>query len=266
MYTPAGYGIGGNNGQQLSWDTWLYPYSGGSASMTQEKASFGVYAVDGVVAQSLDIGVGLPVFACPTDVQLPKIDWMHYNTDPGEPLRFAVKTYEMVSAGKAWSTDFQVDPLRGKYPLPNLMQPNRYGVGIYWQAPSGTPDYGAKGYPASVVKDPSGTILLCELSASQNPMGNIWPCVCKGPWTSAGEHAALFQIDDAAPVNNPAKLLAENFSTGTLLYKAQGSRFNYACHDGHVETLKWTDTLGNAGPMIIARAYPAGMWTVKAGD
>jgi len=104
----------------------------------------------------------LTVVACPVDAQLPKINWMHANNDPFQPLRFAPKTYAMIGAGKSWAVDFQVDPQNGKYPLPDLNQPNRRGVGIYWQSSSGNPDWEAKGYKTSVVKDPG------EPSCSRN--------------------------------------------------------------------------------------------------
>jgi prepilin-type N-terminal cleavage/methylation domain-containing protein len=264
-YPAAGYA--GASNTKLSWDTWIYPYIGGSQTVTPEQMDVGVYAYDPIFGQAYNIPIGLPIMACPIDATLPKVSWMYVNGQPGNALQFSIKSYEMVSAGKAWSQDFQVNPLNGKYPLPNLMQPNRLGVGIYWQSPSGTPDYGAKGYPASVVKDPSGTILLCEDSSTQGAMGNEWPCCCLGPWVSdGGAYGNLYQIDVAAPTD-VAKLNATGYGTGQLLYKAQGFRFDYAFHDGHVETLKYTDNLGNTpGTLAIKLAYPGGMWTVKAGD
>ena len=160
-YPAADYAV--LNDKSLSWDTWLYPYIGGSQTVPIDQAGVGVYAVDAETANGVGIPIGLPIMACPIDIQLPKVDWMHYNNSPSEALRFAVKTYEMVSSGKSYGSDFQVDPQKGRYPLPNLYQTARYGVGIYWLAPSGSKlDYGAKGYPTTVVKDPSGTILFFD--------------------------------------------------------------------------------------------------------
>ena len=195
---------------------------------------------------------------------LPKVYWMD---DPSGNLQYSIKTYEMVSAGKAWSVDFQVNPKNG---LPNLFDRsyNRMGVGIYWEAdPGGSVDINAKGYPTSVVRDPAGTILLCEDSSTQGTMGNQWPSCCQGPWISdGGANGNLYQIDAAAPTD-VAKLKTDHFSTGSLLYKAQNNRFNYAFHDGHVEPLKYEDTLGSAsGPLQVRVQNPKGMWTIAAGD
>jgi len=266
MYPPADYAV--NGGGSISWDSWLYPYIGGSQTTSADQMSVGVYAVDPAAAGIYNIPIGLPIMSCPTDTMLPKIDWMHYNNSPGDALRFAIKTFEMVSSGKLYGTDFQVDPQKGKFPLPNLFQPGRLGVGIYWLAASGgKTDFGAKGYPVSVVKDPSGTILLCEDSSTQGSMGNQWPSCCLGPWVSDGSaYGNLYQYDASAPTD-ATKLVTSGYGTGQLLYKAQGYRFDYAFHDGHVETLKYEDTIGSAsGPALIKMQNPKGMWTVAAGD
>jgi len=262
-YPAGGYGVAGQN-KCLSWDTWIYPYIGGSQSLPLDQAIQGTYAIDPADASTLQIGIGLQVMACPADVQLQKISWMY---DAGGQLQFSVKTYEMNSSGSAYGTDFQVDPTG--YKLPDLYQPNRHGVGIYWLAQSGVPDYGAKGYPTTVVKDPAGTILLCEDSSTQGSMGNQWPCVCLGPQPGlTGAYAELYQIDPSSPTDYATlKNNSASWSEGKLLYKAHNNRFNYAFHDGHVESLKIEDTLGSAsGPALIRIQHPKGMWTVAAGD
>jgi prepilin-type N-terminal cleavage/methylation domain-containing protein/prepilin-type processing-associated H-X9-DG protein len=264
-YPAADFAV--DKGPSLSWDTWIYPYIGGSQSVPLDQAGVGVYAVDSETAGAIGIPIGLPIMACPADALLPKVNWMYVGGSPGGALQFSIKTYEMVSAGKSYGVDFQVNPQNGKYPLPDLYQPNRLGVGIYWLAPAGSRlDYGAKGYPASVVKDPSGTILLCEDSSTQGSMGNQWPSCCLGPWIADGSAMGNLYQYDAAPIDM-AKLSTSGLGTGQLLYKAHAFRFNYAFHDGHVETLKYEDTIGSAsGPPLVRMQNPKGMWTVKAAD
>src|SRR5437899_1469625 len=101
----------------------------------------------------------------------------------------------MNSVGPNWSSDYQVSTARQTYPLPDLTQPGRHGVGIYWSdgGLAGRPDWDAKGYKTAVVKEPAGTILLAEEPNIQNVVGNIWPCICNGPKGSGD----LYQLDSA---------------------------------------------------------------------
>jgi prepilin-type processing-associated H-X9-DG protein len=260
MLPPAGYQASSG---VLTWDSWIYAYISGGKNVTVSQAAMGVYAMNTNDAAILGAAVGLPVVACPVDATLPKINWMHVNGDPTAPLQFAPRTYAMNSAGSSWGVDFQVDPQSGKYPLPDLNQPGRLGVGIYWSASNGSgPDWDAKGYKTSVVKDPGGTILLCEVASSQGCMGNIWPCVSVGPITSdGGPNGNLYQIDTAAP-QNPVTLTQNGYNEGQQLYQAHGNRFNYLFHDGHVEALQYQQTVGTAKFLT----QPKGMWTVVPGD
>ena len=267
MLPPAGYQA---NSGMLTWDSWIYAYISGGQNVTVSQAAMGVYALNTNDAAVLGLAVGLPVVACPVDATLPKINWMHVNGDPAAPLEFAPRTYAMNSAGSTYGVDFQVDPQSGKYPLPDLNQPGRHGVGIYWSASSAsTPDWDAKGYKTSVVKDPGGTILLCEDASSQACMGNIWPCCCLGPQTSSGSSGGfgnLYQIDTAAPTDS-AHLSSGGYSEGQQLYQAHNNRFNYLFHDGHVQALRIEDTVGTAsGSPLLKLTYPKGMWTVISGD
>ncbi len=261
MFPPAGYS---SSGGVLTWDSWIYNYISGGRSVTVSQASMGVYAMNTNDAAILGAAVGLPVVVCPVDAQLPKISWMY---DPNGNLQFAPRTYAMNSAGSAWMVDLQVDPQKGKYPLPDLNVLGRHGVGIYWSSSDATPpDWGAKGYPTSVVRDPAGTILLCELASSQGAMGNIWPCTCCGPQTTdGGVMGNLYQIDTAAANYDAAKFKSGGYNQGNQLYKAHWNRFNYLFHDGHVEALRIEDTVGTAAGVFKLRS-PLGMWTVKSGD
>ncbi|HTY89225.1 MAG TPA: prepilin-type N-terminal cleavage/methylation domain-containing protein [Candidatus Acidoferrum sp.] len=269
MFPPAGY-AGAGNGNQAGWDSFCYPYLGGSASITPDQIKFGVYAYDATEAALLNAPIAIPVVACPTDLNLPKIYWMHTDpSDSGSPLKYAVKSYEMNAVGTTWGSEVQVDPENGRYRLPDLYANivSRHGVGIYWQG-SGNLDMGAKGYPVSVVKDPAGTILLAEQACNQGSEGNIWPCVSVGPYCSGASWTALYQYDSSSATTDPKLLFSGGgVSEGQLLYKQHANRFNYAFHDGHVESLKMQDTVGTAsGPGTLPLVYPLGMWTVKAGD
>jgi prepilin-type processing-associated H-X9-DG protein len=230
----------------------------------------GWYALDASDAYLLGVAIGLPVFVCPADT-MQKIGWMNVGGDASQPLQAAPRTYAMNSTGYSWGADIQVDPKNGTYPLPDLTQPGRHGVGIYWEA-SGLPDPGAKGYPTTVVKDPAGTIVLCEQPSSQQPEGNHWVCCSCGPEVSSSyaSWSSLFQIDFGAPTDAATLGGGNNYSEGLLLYRAHSSRFNYAFHDGHVESLKYTDTVGIGTTKIVSSSdptqQPAGMWTIKAGD
>jgi prepilin-type processing-associated H-X9-DG protein len=122
-------------------------------------------------------------------------------------------------------------------------------VGIYWQdgGVGGKPDWDAKGYTTTVVKDPAQTILLTEEPNIQNAVGNAWPCVCNGPKGNGD----LYQVDPAPD--------AKNF--GNNQYGIHGHRFNYLFHDNHVEAMKIEQTVGTG-----TLNNPKGMWTVTPGD
>jgi prepilin-type processing-associated H-X9-DG protein len=152
------------------------------------------------------------------------------------------------------NADYQRDPMYG---LPNLNQPGKLSIGIYWQSSSASAaNMEPLGYKSTAVKDPSGTILLCENTSGQQCAGNIWTCICNGPqWASPNE---LYQTDNSPP-QDPSS--GSSVNQGLLLYKAHRMRFNYVFNDGHVETLKIEQTIGT-GTMTA----PKGMWTAVMGD
>ena len=268
MFPAAGYQSASG---QISWDSWIYQYIGGSSSMTMNQPNFPGYVVDPADAANMDPppAVGLKIMACPADT-FPKANFMHVNNDAGAPLQIAPRTYAMIACGgrSDWGTLVQVDPTKGG--LPAINNPDFLGVGIYWEDTSAViPDWGAKGYPTSVVRDPSGTILLCELASSMQMEGNIWPCCCCGPQTSDGAAQGwgnLYQTDLGAPTD-AGKLSSGGYSEGLLLYAAHNNRFNYAFHDGHVETLTMLQTIGNVPRSRNPLGQPPlGMWTIAPGD
>ncbi len=131
-----------------------------------------------------------------------------------------------------------------------------HGVGVYIQNNNGSvPPWDPRGYKSSVVPDPVGTILLVELPNGRNIAGNDWPSFCAGPTQGAnspsGFTADCFQIAKST--------LGANY--GGAAYGLHGKRFNYLFHDGHVQTLKYEQTVGTG-----TTSAPRGMWTVTGGD
>jgi prepilin-type N-terminal cleavage/methylation domain-containing protein/prepilin-type processing-associated H-X9-DG protein len=235
---PAGWACGPDTQPtlQISWDSYLNRYFGGH--LPDADLELG-YILDGNVANFL---------TCPADT-FPKVNWISG--------LFALRSYSMVGVGpnQGAAGDFQRDP---RYGLPDLTQPGKLSVGIFWQNPNAAaaPGWDAPGYKSTVVRDPAGTILLCENTTGQQCAGNIWTCICVGPKNSNTE---LFQIDPAAPVQSAGTGTSVN--EGALLYKAHKSRFNYVFNDGHVQALKIEQTIGSG-----TVAAPKGMWTMMPGD
>ncbi len=236
-YPAAGwqYPAGSAPVYQISWDSWINNYIGGHTAQVDLQQG---YLLNG----------DLPtVLFCPAD-KFPKVQWMG-----GTAPYFAQRTYAMNAAGPVWGSQYQVDDQNRKYPLPKIQN----GVGIYWVDSINSPDWAARGYKTSVVKDPSGTIMLAENTHGQQCAGNIWTCVCLGPYFSGNND--LYQIDSNGAPQDPNA--ATSVNQGALLYKAHRNRFNYAFTDGHVETLKWEQTIGTG-----TKTAPNGMWTMTPGD
>lgn len=241
LMPPAGWASGANTapGFQISWDSYINRYIGGNAS-------------------DLDMQVGTMwqgeaplVLVCPAD-KFPKVNWCG-----GLNPWFAMRSYSMVGCGpnQGANADYQRDPKNG---LPNITQPGKLSIGIYWAAPaSSVGDFEALGFQQSAVRDPAGTILLCENTHGQQCAGNIWTCICNGPQSLSQND--LYQIDNNVGQQDPN--VQNSVNQGALLYKAQKSRFNYVFNDGHVETLRMEQTIGS-GTMTA----PRGMWSMMPGD
>ena len=229
MFPPAGMAT---TYETVSWDSYINRYIGGHVS--DADLAVGV----------LDTEYAPKILRCPAD----------RGKDDGwvapYPDVFGRRTYAMNAVGPAWSSEYQVSP--AGYPLPRLHN----GVGIYWQGGARV-DWDAKSYNSSVVKVPSGTILLAEEPCGNNVAGNIWPCIVMGPVAPSGVstgNGELYQMCVNDPLNQ-----------GQALYKAHGNRFNYLFHDNHVEPLRIEQTIGQAGVLNdAARLY--GMWTVDPTD
>jgi prepilin-type processing-associated H-X9-DG protein len=221
MLPPAGWAAGSDTaaGIQISWDSFINKYIGGHASDAED--------------------------------QFPKVNWVG-----GSNPFFSLRSYAMVGAGpvQGADADYQRNP---SYGLPNLNQAGMLSVGMYWQDPTATtPDWDAPSYKTTVVRDPAGTILLCENTSGQQCAGNIWTCICLGPQSTSPND--LYQMDNSGP-QDPTVTTSVN--QGALLYKAHKNRFNYVFNDGHVETLKIEDTIGTG-----TLTAPKGMWTQVQGD
>ena len=252
MFPPAGWADGSDTspGTQISWDTYINNYIGGTANFGDLVFGSAIWSTGNIYN---DYGPSAPaILVCPAD-QFPKVNWAG-----GAKPWYCGRSYAMVGCGptQGANADYQRDP---KYGLENLNQPGKLGVGIYWVSSTVTAaNFEALGYPSSVVRDPSGTIMLCEETSGQQDAGNIWTCICLGPQAPSTPNA-LYQIDPGALPQDPNSSVNQN--QGGLLYKAQRNNFNYAFHDGHVESLKIEQTIG--GGTLTA---PKGMWTVLVGD
>jgi len=227
MYPPAAHAT---RLTMISWDSYLNRYLGRN---TDQRDLMG--------------GLLFPeeapkVLQCPADRGI-RCSWMG---DWG-----AIRTYAMNSVGPRWSSEYQVSTANKTYPLPAIT----FGVGIYWRDSSGVSDWDARGYKSSVVKDPSGSILLVEQPNGQGAAGNEWPCISIGPLGTG----ALYQLDPNAPQQNPSQPGGVN--QGYDVYRSHGNVFNYLFNDGHVDLLKVEDTVGSG-----TLANPRGMWTVYRGD
>jgi len=233
MFPPAAYGAGRG---QLAWDTYIYPYLGGKLSDADRMV--------GIV----DLAYSPKIEVCPAD-RGQKVWWV---TDTYS----GVRSYAMNGVGPGWSSEYQINSANQTYPLPRV---NR-GVGVYWQD-VGTPAYNlpdleAKSYKTSVVRDAGSTLLLVEEPNGQGAVGNVWPSICLGP-EKAG--SALYQIDPKQPAQDPNA--SSGVNQGLPVYRAHGERFNYLFHDGHVEALRTSETVGTG-----TLANSKGMWTMAPGD
>lgn len=218
-YPPSAYRTG-DYMYQLSWDDYLHRYIGGTDSDAD-----------------LELGITDPlkvpkILKCPADQIQVSIAWG----------QFAVRrSYSMNFAGF------------GNGANPKLPDPF-FGVGVYIANNDGSrPLWEPPGYRASVVNDPTGTILLAEVPNGENMAGNDWPSFCAGPVNATGNFSGLtadcFQIGKST------------YNYGAAEYGLHAFRFNYLFHDGHISTLKYTDTIGSG-----TTNAPRGMWTMVAGD
>jgi prepilin-type N-terminal cleavage/methylation domain-containing protein/prepilin-type processing-associated H-X9-DG protein len=253
-YPPACWGGGANMNAspQISWDSLIYSYIGGGSGEPAALLQLGYYAQDAVSAQALGDAPGLKIMACPFD-NFPKITWM---TAANNPLDWNVanRDYSMVSSGNSF---IGYDPTSSGG-LPPVTSSGFMGVGIYMQSGNASRvNWNPPGYPETVVRRPSGTLMLVEVASSQGPEGNVWVSCSTGPIGSGD----LYQIDTSASTST-AILKGGAYGEGKLLYPAQQNRFNYVFHDGHVELLSYQQTTNGAA----SPGTPGGMWSINTAD
>ncbi len=231
QYPPTAYATGDFQ-YQLSWDDYIHKYIGG----TDPEADL-VLGISGAAADPVLIP---KILKCPADRIELGIDYAPFSRR---------RTYAMNWAGP----NFMISTKNGALP------PAEYGVGVYYNmrgvSPGALPDWEPRGYKETVIPDPAGTILLCELPNGRNAAGNDWPSFCAGPGANypSGVTPDCVQLSRASTFNN--------ISYGTAAYGLHARRFNYLFHDGHVSIHKVTETVG-AG----STNAPKGMWTMTAGD
>lgn len=263
-FPAAGWDNGG--AYQISWDTLCYSYlGGGSPANPNVTMAGGQYAGDSQDAATYDWAMGLKVLACPFDTYpaFPKDSFM----TPGGQLNCTLKDYEMISTatkgGSEYGTLFQRPTSAGLPPASQIQ-----GVGIYWRdSGASAPDWSPPGYPDNVVRHPAGTIMLAEDVNNWNAEGNIWPCCVEGPIASGEAAYSVFYQIDPTITSFSAIQDGNAASEGYILYQLQGNRFNYAFHDGHVETLTYQQTMAphRLGAMVDT-SIPDGMWNINTAD
>jgi prepilin-type N-terminal cleavage/methylation domain-containing protein/prepilin-type processing-associated H-X9-DG protein len=229
QYPPTAYSTGDYQ-YQLSWDDYLHRYIGGSAPEADL-----IVGISGGIADRASIP---KILKCPADRIEITITWAAFGQR---------RTYAMNYAGPA----FILTSKTASLPPPD------YGVGVFYDlagsAPGSLPDWEARGYKDSVAQDPAGTILLVEQPEGGNICGNDWPSFCMGP---TGPPQGGY------PEQTPYQIVTgERQKWGASTYGLHGRRFNYSFHDGHVATLRITDTVGTG-----TTNAPRGMWTMRVGD
>ncbi len=230
QYPPTAWSTGDYE-YQLSWDDYLHRYIGGTAP----DADLDV----GISGGLADKGSIPKILKCPADRIEITIIWAVFGQR---------RTYAMNYAGPGFMLS------SGRAPLP----PPDYGVGVYYNlrgsAAGSLPEWDPPGYKDSVVRDPSGTILLVEQPEGGNICGNDWPSFCMGP-TGPAQGGTY-------PEQTPYQIVTgEKQNWGGSTYGLHGRRFNYLFHDGRVATYRITDTVGTG-----TTNAPKGMWTMKPGD
>jgi prepilin-type N-terminal cleavage/methylation domain-containing protein/prepilin-type processing-associated H-X9-DG protein len=229
-YPPTAYATGDYQ-YQLSWDDYLHRYIGGSAPEADL-----IVGISGGIADRATIP---GILRCPADRIQISIAWATFGQR---------RTYAMNYAGP----NFVISTKDGALPPPD------YGVGVYYNlrgsAAGSLPDWDAKGYKDSVVRDAAGTILLVEQPEGGNICGNDWPSFCMAPTGQAQgstySEQSPFQI-----------VVGGKQAWGSSTYGLHGRRFNYLFHDGHVAIHRITETVGTG-----TTNAPKGMWTMVPGD
>src|SRR5256884_994804 len=221
QYPPAAYRTGDYQ-YQLAWDDYIHRNIGG----TDSDADLLVGASGAIAGPT----VVPKILKCPADNIEVTIIW----------ARFAQRrTYAMNGSDIAGPNNLPAFPT--------------HGVGVYIENnkdKGSLPPWDPPGYKSSIVKDPTGTLLLVEQPEGGNIAGNDWPSFCMGPTGPSSGDQTPYQI-----------VKGGKRAWGAVAYGLHGKRFNYLFHDGHIETLRIEQTVGRG-----TTNAPRGMWTVTVGD
>jgi len=233
-YPPAVYRTGDYQ-YQLTWDDYIHKYIGGTD--TDEDLLVGVTG-------ALTSPTVVPkILKCPADQIQLSIDYFggDWIKDFAARRSYAMNGADRVQGSVRYGTA--------------LPQVPKHGVGVYIEENSAAaiPPWDPPGYKNRTIKDPSGTILLVELPNGRNMAGNDWPSGCISVSYGSGTPSGF----DA----NWCQIASSGYNYGGVAYGLHSRRFNYLFHDGHVQTLKTTDTIGTG-----TTNNPNGMWTVTPGD
>ncbi len=229
QYPPTAWSSGDYQ-YQLSWDDYLNRYIGGTAPEAD--------LIVGISGGLADKGSIPKTLKCPADRIEITIVWAVFGQR---------RSYAMNYAGPGFILSSRTAAL----------PPADYGAGVFYDlsgsAPGSLPDWEPRGYKDTVVRDPSGTILLVEQPEGGNICGNDWPSFCMGP---------TGRPQGGYPEQTPYQVVVgEKQKWSASTYGLHGGRFNYLFHDGHVAIYRITDTVGSG-----TTNAPKGMWTMKLGD
>ena len=221
QYPPTAFRTGDYQ-YQLSWDDYIHRNIGGTDS--DEDLLVGA---SGAIAGPTVVP---KILKCPADNIEVTIIW----------AKFAQRrTYAMNGSDIAGPNNLPAFPT--------------HGVGVYIENnkdKGSLPPWDPPGYKSSIVKDPTGTLLLVEQPEGGNIAGNDWPSFCMGPTGPSSGDQTPYQI-----------VKGGKRAWGAVAYGLHGKRFNYLFHDGHIETLRIEQTVGRG-----TTNAPRGMWTVTVGD
>ena len=209
---------------QLSWDDYIHRYIGGNDSDND--------LLVGITGALTDPKFTPKILKCPAD-----------------RIEISISYIKDFASRRTYAMNFggMLD-----YSVTQKLPPPTRGVGLYISKGDGSlPPWDPPGYKSSVVTDPAGTLLLAEAPNGRNAAGNDWPSFCAGPSENAGSGLGP----------DPYQLGSGQFGYGTAAYGLHAKRFIYLFHDGHVQPLKTTDTIGT-GTLTV----PKGMWTITRGD
>jgi prepilin-type processing-associated H-X9-DG protein len=262
-FPPAILDDAAASGCNLTWDSWINHYIGGTLSASQ------------LTTTTTPIAAAPQVMICPADPSnLPQYDTGGW----GPPGTSTHRSYAMIAVGSQRGSpglttgeqNVDCNPPTQYPPLPPIDR----GIGVWWTTYNGNlmanpaqRDWNAPGYPTRIIQDAARTILLAENANGDNYLGSAWGAAIQGP-TNSGAGGTDSQIPILYQLNNQNNPLEEDVqgANGYIVYAAHGNKFNYLFHDNHVQCLTWQQTLGTTTQAQVANNTFLGMWTIKAGD